>query len=394
MNSRRLAIVTSRFWPIFGLPQMVAADLAIGFQKLGHDVEIFTTRWEHRWSKSFSFRGVPVSRIPAASNGPWGNFRSHRVLTRQLQSGDFDGVLLFGLEGGLEAVVAALGKTKTKIVLRLDDSVSPQALWAKDLGKKTLAALQSVDAIVCTAPVLQQRLLATEVDNENLTVIPDGTPQQAGQQKTQNEQSLARMALSEAHPVFAIERDQPLVVTGVPLNGDAGIFDLVQAWKKVVRQMPKARLWIMGDGPQGKRLWSMITSENLVYSAIMPGFIDCLDDLFAAADLYVHPARDEVGQAYMTRALASGICPVTTDDLNGRIRDGVSGKVVAKQDPTQMASTIIELFKNSVLRNELGYAARMSVAASLPIEATIASYLSLLSGLPCPAPISSCEPIP
>ena len=371
----------------------MAADLAIGFQQQEQHVEILTTRWEHRWSKSFLFRGVPVTRLPTASNGPWGNFRSHRALSRQLLSENFDGVLLFGLEDGFEVIVATLGKTKTKIVLRLDDSVGHQALWANNLSKKTLAALQTIDSIVCTTSVLQQRLLAAGVQNENLTVIPDGTPQRTGQLRTQNQQSLARMALSEAHPVFAIDRDQPLVVTGVPLNGDAGIFDLVHAWKKVVRQMPKARLWIMGDGPQGKKLWGQITSENLVYSAIMPGFIDCLDDLFDAADLYAHPARDEVGGAYMTRALASGVCPVTTDDLNGRIRDGVSGKVVPKQDPGRMASTIIELIENSSLRNELGYAARMSVANDMSIETTNTQYLSLLSDLPSSKPISTCEPI-
>ena len=394
MKPRRLAIVTSRFWPIFGMPQMVAADLAIGFRELGNEVEILTTRWEHRWSKSFSFRGVPVTRLPSASNGPWGNFRSHRALSKRLASGNFDGVLLFGLEESLDAVVATLSKTNTSIVLRLDDSVEHQSLWANNLTKKTLNALNMVDAIVCTSSVLRERLVAVGVENDNLVVVPDGAKRVGEQQKTQNEQSLARMALCEAHPVFAIERDEPLVVTGTPLNGDAGIFDLVRAWKKVSAQMPKARLWIMGDGPQCKQLWSQITKENLVYSAILPGYIDCLDDLFDAADLYLHPSRGEIGQTFLTRAIASGLCPITTNDLNGRIRDGISGKVIPKQEPEIMANTIIDLIQNAQLRNEFGYAAKMSLTNELAIESTIASYLGLLNGQLNHAPSSACESIP
>jgi glycosyltransferase involved in cell wall biosynthesis len=386
MSRTRIAFVTSRFWPISGVSQILAGELAVGFRDLGSEVEIITSRWEHRWNKSFQFRGIPVHRLPVSSTGPWSNFRSQRALGKQLAR-EWDAVVIFGIEDHFEPTVKALSKTGTRVVLRLDDSVSARQLWPQNVSRKIIAALEQVDSIVCTNESTRERLVALDLKTTQIHVIPDGVPGST-QTRTINQQSQSRLALSDAHPVLAIEQHEPLVVTGVPFNGDGGIYDLIRAWKLVARRHPRSRLWVLGDGSQAREIWSHITESNLVYSIIMPGFFDSLDDPFHAADIYINPARDRTGQACLARAMANGVCPISTDDVNGLIEDQINGLLVPRQDPTQISQTILSLIEDGNRRNQLGLAAMESVREKLPFEATLTKYIDLIQGFP---KSSTCE---
>ncbi|MDB4778034.1 glycosyltransferase family 4 protein [bacterium] len=387
MNRTRIALVTSRFWPISGISQIVSGELAVGLAHQGCEVEIITSRWEHNWSKLFNYRGVTVNRLPISSSGPWGNFRTQRALTRQLNR-NWDAAVICGVDDHFEPSVRVLAKTDTRIVLRLDDSVAPMELWAQKVNRKMIAALESVDNIVCTNSNLRDRLLAIGVDRNKIHIIADGVPSNDHEGKIGREKSPFRVALSDAHPVLAIEPDEPLVVTGIPLNGDAGIHDLIQGWKLVARRHPRSRLWVIGDGSQGRAIWEQITESNLVYSIIMPGFFDCVDDLFMAADVYVNPARDVTGHACLTRAMACGVCPISTDNIDGLIENDVNGVLVARQDSAQFSNAILSLMEDRDRLERLSQAARDTVSRELPFQNTITQYQKLVHPI---SDKSSCE---
>lgn len=387
MSQPRIALVTSRFWPISGVPQILAGELAVGLNEAGYHVEVITSRWEHSWNQSFTFQGIPVHRLPVSSSGPWGNFRTQRALTKKLND-DWDAAVIFGVDDHFEPAARVLAKTKTRILLRLDDSIAPQQLWADNLDRRALAAFQNVDSVICSDSNLGQRIVATGVEREKVHVITDGVSVKSDHLRTGPEQSQFRLALSDAHPILAIEPNEPLVVTGVPLNGDAGIHDLIQAWELVARRHPRSRLWVLGDGPQGRKVWEQITQADLVYSVIMPGFFDCVDDIFFAADVYVNPARDVTGHTCLARAMACGACPISTDDMNGLIEDEVNGLIISRQDSRQISNSILGLIDEPQRRERLSEAAMDSVKRDLPFQNMIAQYVQLIEQM---SDSSSCE---
>ena len=389
MNQPRIALVTSRFWPISGVPQILAGELAVGLKESGCHVEVITSRWEHSWNQSFTFQGIPVHRLPVSSSGPWGSFRTQRALTKRLND-RWDAAIIFGIDDHFEPTVRVLSKTTSKILLRLDDSIAPGQLLAESLSRRVLAALENVDQVICSDSNLMQRVVAMGVERGKVHVVPDGVPNLSDQLPTDKEQSQYRLALSDAHPVLAIEPNEPLVVTGMPLNGDAGIHDLVHAWKLIARRHPRSRLWILGDGVHGRKIWEQITQADLVYSVIMPGYFDCIDDLFLAADIYVNPARDVTGHACLTRAMACGVCPISTDDVNGLVEDDVNGVIVARQDSRQLSSAILSLVDEPHRRERLGEAAKESACRELPFQKMIAQYVELIQQ----TSDSSCESAP
>lgn len=386
MSQLRIAMVTSRFWPVSGMSQILAGDLAVGLREAGHDVEVITSRWEHRWGKLFVFQGVTVHRLPVTSNGPWGNFRTQRALVRYLNQGQWDAVVVFGLDEHFETAAKTLARSATKLILRLDDSMDPSHLVSQTLNRKTVGLIKNVDAVVCTNSAIRDAMVSAGVAGEKLHLIPDGVPDNGELQRSMNQQSSSRLALSDAHPVLATDPAEPLVLTGVPLNGDVGIYDLIQAWRPVVKDYPHSRLWVIGDGHQGRHVWSQITSSNLVYSVIMPGFFDNLDDVFRAADFYVHPARNMTGHAILTRAMASGLCPVTTDSLGGLVKNDVNGKIVAPQNSQDLTTAMLQLIEDGNLKNRLGLAAA-EVIASCSFRQTISRYQQLIRQS------SSCEQV-
>lgn len=387
MSQPRIALVTSRFWPISGIPQILAGEIAVGLRDSGFHVEVITSRWEHNWNQSFTFQGIPVHRLPVSSSGPWGNFRTQRALTKRLND-HWDAAIIFGVDDHFEPAVRVLSKTDTRILLRLDDSIAPQQILADSLDRRTVTAIQNVDNVVCSDSNLCARIVASGVERGKVHMISDGVVVRSEQLRTGQEQSQFRLALSDAHPILAIEPNEPLVVTGVPLNGDAGVHDLIRAWELVARRHPRSRLWILGDGPQGRDVWEQITQADLVYSVIMPGFFDCVDDLFLAADVYVNPARDVTGHACLARAMACGTCPVSTDDLNGLIENDVNGVVISRQDSRQISSSILDLIDEPQRRERLGAAAKQTVVRDLPFEKMIAEFVQLIQQT---SDSSSCE---
>jgi len=49
MQSRRLVLISRRFWPLVGGAERAMAGLAQEFQKMGHQVRVVTAKWESHW---------------------------------------------------------------------------------------------------------------------------------------------------------------------------------------------------------------------------------------------------------------------------------------------------------------------------------------------------------
>ena len=50
MNRLRVVLVTPRFWPLFGGPEDVVAELALGLKRRGVEPTVVTARWDAHWS--------------------------------------------------------------------------------------------------------------------------------------------------------------------------------------------------------------------------------------------------------------------------------------------------------------------------------------------------------
>ena len=374
---KRLALIARRFWPVAGPTELAVGRLAKALHAAGHTVEIFTVCWEKAWPKNLHFGEVPVRRLPKSASGPWSSFRAIRPLSRHIVEFQPDGILAFGADDETWAAAKAFAD-QIPLAVRIDGhSLEPIDSRSNTVSKQS-QVFELASSILVDCQKTGEELERRSSDcGSKIQIVPELIDTANPDQRTLARQSAARNALSDAHPVLSIETDQPLVVCAAPLNQDGGVLDLVRAWPSVLHQFPKARLWILGDGPSGKMIWETINDLDLVYSVIMPGFFDDLSEVLLAADLYVHPLRHAGYGSRLVEALLSGTCCLAgpASQQEGLIQHEQTGLIADSQQTNDFANTLIEALSLPELRQRLGAAGYRANKDQFESQKILAGYL-------------------
>jgi glycosyltransferase involved in cell wall biosynthesis len=122
--------------------------------------------------------------------------------------------------------------------------------------------------------------------------------------------------------------DQPLLLYVGRLAREKSVESL--AW--VMDALPDARLALVGDGPDRKRLERVFAKLPVHFAGFLAG--DELAAAFASADVFVMPSTTETLGFVALEAMASGV-PVVAADAGGLrdvVRDGENGLLY---DPRQ-----------------------------------------------------------
>lgn len=377
MHPLRLAIVTRRFWPYCGTGELAAGEIADAIQRAGHHVEILTVRWEKNWPRKFVFREIGVTRLARPVTGPWATFRFLRSLSRYVKEVDLDGIIVYGLQEESWAAIRNFAR-QLPVVVRVDQ-LAVTGDFRSQFSSRQAAALNSVKQILVDSRWTASKLVENNSIAAGLiSVVPEAVEIDPSFQRSLSKQGTSRMSLSDAHPILQIETTQPLVVCGAPLNGDRGLFDLVDAWPHVLKRFPKARLWILGDGVKGRDVWERIVDLGLANCIIMPGFFDDLSDIFQAADVYVHPLRSDASCGCLVRALEAGICTVATTTMATEelITKNVDGLLAPTENPSALAEAVHLALDDNDLRDRLGRSAQKNVRERFDIDKLVSTYLS------------------
>lgn len=154
------------------------------------------------------------------------------------------------------------------------------------------------------------------------------------------------------------EADTPVVGTFGHLSQKKGYRDLFAAIPTVVRQLPKAQFWIVGEGGMWKELHKIAEQTGVMANVRFLGYRRDVANLMNAIDVMALPSRREpCALVYVEAALSrkpsigcrAGGAPES-------IADGETGLLVPVRDGTAVAEAILTLLTNR------GYAQRMGQA--------------------------------
>jgi glycosyltransferase involved in cell wall biosynthesis len=381
----RIAIIARRFWPYSGSTELAVAELAAALHRAGHHIEVLTIRWEKTWPAFFQFQEFNVRRVNRTANTPWSSFRYTRNLQRQIHDINADGLIVFGI-GEEAGCVAKSFSGEIPYVLRLDSNVLGCRAGRPNLTSRQIRAIDGAASVMVQSKWTVERFgLHPAIDLEKFKIVPDGAfvDQALSDPKivqTPAKKGTSRISISDAHPVLMIEPMQPLIVCGSPMNGDDGMLDLINAWPHVLKRFANARLWILGDGLRSRPIWDKIMERNLVHSIIMPGNFDDLEEVFYAADVYVHPLRTPQSCSFLERAMAAGVCCVSTltDATSELVNDDVDGLVIEPGNPRVLAEALVRALDDSNLQERLGRAAANSRANIYDVQRVLNEFVSPL----------------
>jgi glycosyltransferase involved in cell wall biosynthesis len=126
-------------------------------------------------------------------------------------------------------------------------------------------------------------------------------------------------------------------------------------------------LLVAGDGPLAAELGARASA------AVRPlGHRDDLEDLYAAADLFLLPSHREGMSLALLEAMAHGLAPLVADGAGNVETVGDAGAVFPAGDLAAMAERLAALAGDAGARERLGAAARERLGAELSVERFLA----------------------
>ncbi len=140
-------------------------------------------------------------------------------------------------------------------------------------------------------------------------------------------------------------------------------FDLLlEAWSVAVKRMPDWLLRIVGDGPMREQLVRQANALGIERHVIFAPFSDDPYSLFSECGIFVLSSRFEGLPFVLIEAMTCGAPCISFDCPNGPrevIRNGVNGILAPAEQVDALASAIMKLGDNPILRHRLGNAARI-----------------------------------
>ena len=338
-----------------GIPVHVLALTAQLIER-GHTVDVALAR-DPELAAAFERVGArvtPMDLVPEIF--AWRqNARAFRQLLVTLRRGRYDLIHLHGAKAGtLGRIAAALTRTPTAysahaFVYRSQLMRERRFRAARRL--LTLGIEQALGrltgAVVCLSEEERQTALDDRIaPADRLRVAYTGVPLNG---RTPPDQALV-----------ALRGDEPLFGFMARLVDQKGLPLLVDALQLLRDRGTLPRFAIVGTGPMRDWVEERIAEGGLGDRVTLLAFEPPVEPKLAAFDAYVLPSFWEALPIGVLEAMAAGL-PVISTTVNGipeAVEDGVTGVLVAPDDPAGLARAIERLAADPALRERMGAAGR------------------------------------
>ncbi len=268
--------------------------------------------------------------------------------------------LVISQSTGLPVVTTAHGFFKPRLGRRLigawgDRVIAISPLVAKDLEKSHIVTVKKIRKVV------------NAVDSHDI------------------EKRLAAVSSAEARKELRIPQNAVVIASVSRLVEDKGHAYLVDAVSQLAAMYPDLFLFIVGDGRQKEVLEEKIRAAGLKDKArIVPSTKDTTN-IYAAIDIFVHPAthREGFGLAMAEAMIAAK--PVVVTDIpatNSLVFDGKNGFVVPPKDAAALAKKIHFILENPVIARTVAEAGKAWAKETASLDRftreTVAVYRELV----------------
>jgi len=171
------------------------------------------------------------------------------------------------------------------------------------------------------------------------------------------------------HAANGLARSGPVRVLATGELVAENDFDLlIRAFAGVARLDPRARLIIIGEGPERAALERLVEEEGMRDHVGLPGAIPAGQRaaMFARAHVYALTRRPGCAQALpadLGTAMAEGMSVVVSDvgDVSDLVADGRNGLVVPPGEAPALSRALHLVVEHDQLRRRLGVSAQVTL---------------------------------
>lgn len=238
-------------------------------------------------------------------------------------------------------------------LLKLYKPRRKNAGWGQDVVQSLMAMIYSrCDAVVALSEKSKQQLESWRGEYwydvscvpTGINSLPKATDVQVGAFKAQ-------------HGIAATDE---VVLYAGRLSAEKNLDVLVPMIKKIVKQRPHARLVYVGDFDYRETLEALAQSsgvgDRITFTGALPR--EHLGIAYGAADVFVFPSLTDTQGLVLHEAAHAGLPIVLVDQkVSEVVRDGENG-IVAKNNATNLATSVLHLLDHPSTREVYGDASR------------------------------------
>jgi glycosyltransferase involved in cell wall biosynthesis len=172
------------------------------------------------------------------------------------------------------------------------------------------------------------------------------------------------------------------VISIARLRPEKGHALLLQSFATVQREIPHARLRLVGDGPLAHELQDEAAALGIQDQVDFVGATNDVWTQLRQANVFALASQSETLGIALLEAMAAGL-PVVATAVGGipeLIKPGRNGELVPPNDHAAMAEALVALLSNPSQREAYGREGRRD-AANYTVEKAVARYFDLYDRL-------------
>ena len=175
---------------------------------------------------------------------------------------------------------------------------------------------------------------------------------------------------ARARARFGYSNDQFVVGHVAAFTHEKGQDVALAAALRLAPKLARARMILAGDGPERLRPPMVELTRQASGIAQLPGFVDDLDEFYAALDVFIMPSRSEAWGLTALRAMAFGL-PVVASNVEGLceiIEHGKTGLLVRPSDAQALVEAVVAMVKDHDFRLRAAEFGRKKVVEEFDID--------------------------
>jgi len=347
----KILLCPEYFYPHIGGGEVWSWNVAEMLAKKGHKVSILTYK-QPGYTKDESINDVHIKRLgPFIITGVQPYFR--RALIQGF------GILTKGLKQDYDLIIATqtfplipsyvVSKIRRKPIIAVFHNIYGPSFSLKEKGllkglvrsiAEEVVLKLDYDVILAVSQSTKRKLIRKGVDKSKIKVVGVGV-------------NLGRIDSAKTTKSF-----EPMIIYVGRLSKLKNVDHLIVAFKKVIKNVPNAKLFIVGSGMLRDELHNLVKKEGLASKVHFTGNLygEKKLRLMWESHLLVQPSMMEGLSIALIESMACET-PVIAADIEGSkevIVDGKNGFLVQPNNVDQLAEKIIEIITDGKKMEEMG----------------------------------------
>ncbi len=199
------------------------------------------------------------------------------------------------------------------------------------------AIAKRADRFIAVSQAAKALYLSLGIDESKISIIPNGVDVSKFNSKISGSKARAWLKIGS----------DPLIVSVMRVEKRKGPKYLITAFSNVLETIPRAKLVIVGGGPDKEKILAQIKGLKIEKSVLMLGPIlhNKVPEVVAAADVFVLPSLVDSSPLVLPEAMAVG-APIVCTRVGGipeMVNDQFNGFMVEPADADALANGIIQV---------------------------------------------------